>query len=259
MNINDIATQLLYTTTIVACTKADGTKSQGTGFFFSYKMSSEESVPFLITNQHVIDGAIKVYADMIEAKSGNPTRNALRIEFDGEYVRQFILGVLDLVAIPIAPALNALEKTGNPVFYRTIDQDIIPNQEALNELSAIEELTFVGYPAGIGDSYNKTPVFRSGISATPLWNDYNGSATFLIDGGVYPGSSGSPVFILNRGSYPTSDGIAIGSRLLFVGVITKTKIELQSSAYLDLGEAIASYAIVDELKSLVERLLPSQS
>ena len=68
--------------------------------------------------------------------------------------------------------------------------------------------------------------------------DYpKGDKVFLIDAGVFPGSSGSPVFIFNQGSYPTTDGITIGNRLLFVGIITQTMLtnDKYGRDYLNLG------------------------
>ena len=103
---------------------------------------------------------------------------------------------------------------------------------------------------------NKLPVIRQGITATPIWNDFNGEYKFLIDGGVYPGSSGSPVFICNQGAYSCNSGIVVGSRLYFVGIISDTyqREDTTSKAYLSLGVVISSRAFLDELKKLIDRL-----
>ena len=76
----------------------------------------------------------------------------------------------------------------------------------------------------------------------------------MIDAGVFPGSSGSPVFIYNQGSYPTKDGIAIGSRVLFVGVLTKTLQRKNDGAYLDLGVVINSKAFSLEVNDYIKRI-----
>lgn len=99
-----------------------------------------------------------------------------------------------------------------------------------------------------------TPLIRQGWTSTPAWNDYKGKREFLVDASVFEGSSGSPAFILNQGSYPTTDGIALGSRLLFMGVITQT-ITKEESEHLDLGTVIRSDAMLDKLKPFVEGLL----
>jgi len=89
------------------------------------------------------------------------------------------------------------------------------------DLAALEEVTFIGYPSGLYDEHNVTPITRKGITATPPWNDFQGQPAFLIDAGVFPGSSGSLVFIFNQGAYATRGGLTLGSRLLFMGVLTE--------------------------------------
>jgi len=51
-----------------------------------------------------------------------------------------------------------------------------------------------GYPNGVSDEVNNLPVVRKGITATPMFADYNGKPEFLIDCAIYEGSSGSPIF-----------------------------------------------------------------
>ena len=150
--------------------------------------------------------------------------------------------------------LSMLEENGKRPFYRSIDSGLIPKKSVLDNLAALEQITFIGYPSGLYDDYNKTPLIRQGWTSTPAWNDYKGKREFLVDASVFEGSSGSPAFIFNQGSYPTTDGIAIGSRLLFMGVITQT-ITKEKSEHLDLGTVIRSDAMLDKLKPFVEGLL----
>ena len=100
------------------------------------------------------------------------------------------------------------------------------------------------------------PIIRRGITASPVWNDFDNTPSFLVDAGVFPGSSGSPVFILNQGSYATKDGISLGNRLLFLGVITESmlRIEGNEKAYLGLGKVIKSSALRSFVESVVSRM-----
>ena len=79
---------------------------------------------------------------------------------------------------------------------------------------------------------------------------------FLIVAGVFPGSSGSPVFIYNHGTYPVKDGIALGNRLLFVGVLSQTMLRDNATgkSYLNLGKVINSRAMYRELKKFIQRI-----
>lgn len=75
------------------------------------------------------------------------------------------LGELDLVAMPVAPVLSMLEENGKRPFYRSIDSGLIPKKSVLDNLAALEQITFIGYPSGLYDDYNKTP--SSGKAGLP--------------------------------------------------------------------------------------------
>ena len=256
MNIKDISTQLLYTTVPIWGITKNGSNVSGTGFIFNYKTEDDKiTVPLLITNYHVLEHVEKGIIEFSLRENDLPAKGkGIRIDFDNSTVNNYKLDDLDIVAIPIAGVLRNLEHSGKQVFYVTISQDIIPNKIQIDELAAIEDITFIGYPSGIYDNYNVSSIIRRGITATPIWNDFKGERAFLIDAGVFPGSSGSPVFILNQGSYPTINGITIGSRVLFVGILTETIIR-NDKTFLGLGKVINSFVFYEKLKIHVEELL----
>lgn len=90
--------------------------------------------------------------------------------------------------------------------------------------------TCTGYPSGIYDRQNLIPIIRRGTTATPAYLDYNGTPTFLIDASVFPGSSGSPVLIVNEGSYRRGNELVIGSRTLFLGVVSSVLVRYETGA-----------------------------
>lgn len=256
MNINDLSTQLLYTTVPIYGVKSDKSQVSGTGFIFSIidKEDNSKSIPLLITNYHVLDGIVQGFIEFSLSENGVPVKGkGVRVNFDGSVVKNK-LGSLDLIAIPLADALNSLQNNNVNVFYRTISNDIIPNEKQMDELAALEQVTFIGYPSGLYDNYNKTSIIRQGITATPIWNNFKGEPIFLIDAGVFPGSSGSPVFIYNQGSFPTKNGINIGNRILFVGIISETILR-EGKTYLNLGRVINSIAMYNELKKLIKPIV----
>jgi hypothetical protein len=85
----------------------------------------------------------------------------------------------------------------------------------------LEDVLIVGYPDGISDTKNNVPVFRKGISATPVYLDFMGKKEFLVDAAIFPGSSGSPAFLFNQGTWLLRDGttVAGGYRVQLLGVI----------------------------------------
>lgn len=253
MNINDISTQLLFATVPIHCETNQGL-CVGTGFFYSHKIDNKTQIPFLVTNHHVIRDAIHGYFEINLADGDQPSNEVIKVNFDHSFVSNRKLGNLDLAAMPIAPVLNVLEQNGKKPFYKTVENNLIPSDDTVNQLTALEDITFIGYPSGIFDDVNKMPLIRHGKTASPIWNDYQGNEEFIIDASVFPGSSGSPAFIFNQGSYSTGNGITIGSRLMFVGVVTKT-IMRDGKEYLDLGRVIKSSAMNKEIEKLVSNLL----
>ncbi|MCA3906947.1 trypsin-like peptidase domain-containing protein [Vibrio vulnificus] len=260
MNLDNLGTQLLFTTLPLWIENNDNSKSTGTGFIYTLESKSGEGIvyPFLVTNYHVIHKADRVLIEFIEGNDTGPVRDKkMRVELDGEFSRQFVDTSHDLAVIPLAPILNQFASSGKTVFYRTISPNMIPTSEQANEFSAIEDVTFIGYPSGIYDFKNSSPLVRKGITSTPVWNDFKGEKCFLIDAGVFPGSSGSPVFIYNEGSYTTSQGIAIGSRLLFLGIISETIIRndgVSSNVYLGLGKVIKAQVLQNFVSGIARQL-----
>ena len=256
MEINDIGTQLLYTTVPIYAHNSDKSLSTGTGFLFSVRESETESIPLLITNYHVLKDAMLGFVELHIGEKGFPTDKTIRVQFDKSIIDGNKLGKLDLIAVPLAGTFNDFQNRNIEIFFRTVDQNMVPTKEQEDKLSAIENITFIGYPSGLYDEKNKISIIRQGITATPIWNDFKGEEVFLIDAGVFPGSSGSPVFIYNQGTYPVKDGIALGSRWIFVGVLSKTMLRDNATgkAYLNLGEVINSRAMYRELNKFIQRL-----
>ena len=255
MNIADISTQLMYTTVPIYSKNTDGTQSSGTGFIYSIIESENTTIPLIITNYHVLENTENGFVELHLTDGDKPSNKSVRVEFDKSIINNK-LGNLDLVAIPIAVTFNDLYNKNMRPFYRTVSADMIPKDEQINELAAIEDITFIGYPNGLYDEVNKMSIVRQGITATPIWNNFKGEEVFLVDAGVFPGSSGSPVFIYNRGTYPTNDGIAVGSRLMFVGVLAQTMLRKNVDNkldYLNLGIAINSKAMDREIVKFVNK------
>jgi hypothetical protein len=218
-----------------------------------------ESIPLFITNYHVVNDAKRGLIEVAKRKDDKPDKGRrVRVELDGELLNRHSDEEHDLVALPIAPLLNQLESAGEPVFFRSIAPELVPDANVLEDLAALEEITFIGYPSGLYDQRNVTPLIRRGITATPVWNDFEGQPAFLIDAGVFPGSSGSPVFILNQGSYASSRGIVIGNRLLFLGVLTHAilrKEKAKPEVFLGLGKVIKSSKVIEFAKNVAKKVL----
>lgn len=260
MNLNNIGTQLLFTTVPIWVEKNAGSQVSGTGFIYTVPVPDKENVtvPFLITNLHVVRDAKRGLIEMVERKNQEPNRDKkVRAEIDGASLQKFMDAANDLAAIPIAPIINQFEASNHPVFFRTISPELIPDKEVVEKLGAIEEVTFIGYPSGIYDEHNAAPLIRRGITASPVWNDFQGKPMFIIDAGVFPGSSGSPVFIYNQGSFATDQGITVGTRILFIGIISETFLRKgtdDSNVFLGLGKVIKSQELKEFISGIIKTI-----
>ena len=244
MNLDDLGTQILYTTVPIFVEKPGG-NTAGTAFIYSAPTNDKDrSIPLLVTCWHVVQGATRSVVQFTRAENGAPKKgDTIRFQLDSSLFQSLAAPEGDIAVAPLGGVLNMALQSGQAAFFRAVTPEILPSNAVLNELSAIEDVTIIGYPSGISDSKNATPLIRRGITSTPIWNDFAGQEKFLIDVGIFPGSSGSPVFILNQGAYATSGGVTIGSRILFIGMVSQTFLggaPVGQQVFLNLGEVINS-------------------
>jgi hypothetical protein len=222
MEIKSTAEQLYFTTVRIDTSDQDGNLGSGTGFLFQHTYK-EKNYPFIVTNKHVVKNVKKggftfIVKDGEEPKLGDSFRLEID-DFDNLWFNHQN-DKIDIAVTPLVSIEKYIKESGVDIFYRTIPFKLIPTEEALQGIDALEDIVFIGYPNGIWDSKNCTPIMRKGTTATPISIDFEGEKKFLIDASVFGGSSGSPVFIYNSGSYVTKGGrLKAGTRIHFVGVV----------------------------------------
>ena len=230
VNIKNIGSnQLLFTTVKIQGKTKEGKTTSGTGFFYAFNSSGDgRKFNAMITCRHVLE-------DMTEANLllhlGTYRQDAEDIAMQSAEWRKIVNiqeSVIyhpdkdtDLCGIPIELLKVVSAKLGevlSPIIIN-IPDNMALSEEKLIELTPIEEVFIIGFPAGLTDNRTGLPVIRKGITAYHPGIDFNGKSLGLLDITSYPGSSGSPVLIYNQGSYPTQNGIVIGSRGIFLGVL----------------------------------------
>jgi hypothetical protein len=214
---------LLYSTVRLEVS-GPNTQSSGTAFVFSITHEGAH-IPFLVTNKHVVtEGHTAELTFTAKSPDSNGPLVGKPIEIG---IDEFEAGwefhaddEVDIAVMAFGPTIKAAADAGKSIYYRAIDESLIPTPEQINQLTHIEQVYFIGYPNAMYDKVNLTPITRVGMTATPISLDYCGRPAFLIDASVFPGSSGSPVLIFNQGSYATRDGgITVGTRLYFLGTL----------------------------------------
>ena len=214
---------ILFTTVRIEATLPNNSISMGTGFIFNYVKNNKQYL-FVVTNKHVIKDSIEGRLTFNQSDGEKPILSKVfTIEYPN-FEKQWIghpQQDIDVAIMPFAPVLNELSNKGVQIFFKSLTPDLIPSDKLLREeIDAVEDIVFVGYPSDIYDRRNLLPVVRKGITATPISVDFEGRPTFLIDASIFPGSSGSPVFLCNIGSYsPKGKGLVVGSRIFFLGVV----------------------------------------
>jgi len=223
MEVKSISEKLLFVTVRIDTINAKGENGSGTGFIFLHKYKNIEALS-IVTNKHVVENAVKGGITFIKKKDGKPTLgDAFRLEF--ENFAQLWKGNdnpdIDVTVTPLIPLLEQIKKNYDvEIYFNYISSESIPTEEQIKEIDAIEDVTFVGYPNGIWDRKNYTPILRRGTTATHYSIDFEDEKKFLIDASVFGGSSGSPVFLYNSGSYSSKEGgLIAGNRLYFLGIV----------------------------------------
>lgn len=211
--ISSISEKLLFST-VKICTSA----GSGTGFFFTFSFFGEDKrVPVIITNKHVLNNNTNEETTFLLHTNKNDLRENQSIAYNSDWYFNEDYDLAFTFANPIFEQIKTQLK--KEIFYTTITEDLIPDINQLEELSAIEDIVMVGYPIGLSDEVNNLPILRKGITASHPAIDFNGKKEAVADIACFFGSSGSPIFILNESIYGNKKGnINIGQRIIFLGV-----------------------------------------
>lgn len=227
----DISKDLVYSTVRLTCFN-EKTISRGTSFFMTYEFENT-NITALVTNKHVVcedEGKTVVYKNakfVISCIENGNIKDDKKVEFIIDDLDKRIVfhdnQNADLCFIFVNDKISESIKLGNNIYYRSLNTNLIINDEYSKTLKPIEDVIMIGYPIGLIDEYNNKPIVRKGITATSYSLDYNGKKEFLIDIACYQGSSGSPVFIRQDGlgKEQTANGLTIGltTSYAFLGVL----------------------------------------
>lgn len=275
MEVTSIAEKLLFVTVRIDTVNKKGENGSGTGFIFLHKYKDVQALS-IVTNKHVVKDAVQGGITFIKKKDDKPTLgDSFRLQFndfeklwkgnDDPYI--------DVTVTPLIPLLEQLKNKFNvDVYYHHLSSENIPNEEQVKQIDAIENITFIGYPNGIWDRKNHTPILRQGTTATHYAVDFENEKKFLIDASVFGGSSGSPVLLYNSGAYTNKGGgLMGGTRLFFLGIVaavffrnsvneiisvpipTNHKNISVGQEMIDLGIVFKASTIVETIESAIEK------
>jgi S1-C subfamily serine protease len=196
----------------------------GTGFFYNFFRNGDQSLTAIVTNRHVLAGMTKVQMRLTRKNSSN-------LPDFGNFVDVVLQDLdwrvifhpdpnVDLAILAVSDVLVAYEKDSKPIYAVGMEESLVASETDLKKFQPLEEVVIVGYPDGISDIANNVPIFRRGITATPVYMRFNNEKRFMIDAAIYHGSSGSPVCLYNVGAWIGENNIAqLGTRVGLLGVV----------------------------------------
>lgn len=220
MDIEDI---IDFSTIRIEVDFSYGKTSSGTGFFFNFVSDKGKSICAIVTNKHVIAGAVEGRLSFNTSdEQGSLCKNSFFNVSIPDFESKWVFhpsSKIDLAIMPIENLIIFAKRHGTNLLIKTLDKSLIPSQKDLSEFFDIEDLIFVGYPNAIYDVFNNRPIVRRGLTASSVKYKFNNEPCFIMDGAIFGGSSGSPVFIYSNGIYRTTEGYMQGERAVFVGII----------------------------------------
>jgi len=268
--VSDIE-EWMFSTVRIETEEKDGKQWSSTGFIFGYPIDKDKAIPFLVTNKHVIQEQVKGDLHFIKEKNNQPSLGeglTLPIgNFEDHWFEHPDTDV-DVAVMPFGRILKHIEKENEKIFYRFVSGRIIPKQAEIEDMDAMEEIIFIGYPKGLFDEKNYTPIIRKGVTATPFYIDHGGKKQFLIDASIFPGSSGSPIFLIdNNIHWSKKERKPLDSRILFLGIISdgfifdeknkvikktkdvKTKSFVKTQQFMDIGIVFKPETITEAIEA----------
>lgn len=241
--------QLSHTTVqIISIDFESKDTSSGTGFCCELKKFDGVKKNVIITNRHVIKNQDKGFL-VFKRKIGDSIYGNKAIytidNFESAWT-QHPDTTVDLAMIDLDQIINLFSSKGVEIFTKIVPEDLFINDSTLNTLSILEDVVMIGYPIGLSDYVNNTPIARTGTTASQPKLDYLGTKEFLIDIAAFPGSSGSPVFLktTRTGFKKIPDKLSIGIQydyqllgILYSGpTYTPKTNEMKFSTIIELGK-----------------------
>ena len=229
----------------------------GTGFLVEFSSSPGT---YLITNRHVVEGALETTFTLPLQRPNPGVQNVPRHEYQlGSYSSEWTCHSdpkIDLCCCRV----DHLFKQLRPYFVPVKTSKILASA-SLQSCPEVSEVLIIGYPIGLWDRQHVRPIIRRGTTATHPGIDFDYEREFIIDAACVPGSSGSPVFRYPELYQTEADTIDLEQDLKLIGIlyaayycsregdISFAPIPANSTATTDihihLGKVIPSHLLLD--------------
>jgi hypothetical protein len=240
----------------VARLVVDGRRG-GTAFFVAPGLRSDDTRLFIVTAAHVVRESREVFAYFLSGTPLDAPHAPIECLLPDRWYfhpdSRVDVAILDIDLVD--SRMNAVQP---PPFIAAVrGDDILPRWsqapnpilEMIRKPQSLDQVVFVGYPNNYFDPRTGVPILRRGLTATPLWLDYDGEPAFLIDAAVVEGSSGSPVFYVD---WNNPDAARRSARLL--GVVSATVRPKQlgmfpdGNGHIHLGRVFKAHTVLETIE-----------
>jgi len=255
--------RLFYTTVRISGFDTAGNEVEGTAFFLRAKNNGIEDV-FLVSNRHLVKDIRRCVLKLHAYRYGRPDRTRT-VDLDIKGIDRLWIhheGGTDISILPISSIMGYIDHSDAKAYFQALDGAMVPDERSTREqIDAVEDVYFIGYPNGLYDDVHNLPIIRKGTTSTPFWVDFKGERQFLIDGNIFPGSSGSPVLLIDRSDrFDRKDRLDPKKRVLFLGMIMSafqySEEDCTPKQMMDLGVVIKSRVILDLAQSHLKEGVP---
>jgi hypothetical protein len=223
-------------TTLVDVYFNNGTRSEGSGFFYQIVEPADPDKPgpqwraikglFLVTNRHVVFASgfgtlEKLVFHMRRAGNKGVEWHPIEIAKQDLSTRLHLhprnevdVAVVDILDLVIReafrPEIKNKEGKSDLYLWSAASKENLPASSRL-KISAGDDVLIVGYPRRFYDRFNKLPILKKGMLISPWGRRYENKDAFLIDAKAFKGSSGSIVIsrptnlLFEKGKWYSSD------------------------------------------------------
>ena len=189
----------------------------GTGFFVLKPLTSNQAIPFMVTNKHVILGFNEIFLRFRIKDSDELKIEKMALYNEG--IPLFKLHPSKDVDIAVI-ALNGSYIEMNRIDFNAFD--LIKN--ALNSKRLMENgveegslIYMLGYPMGLVNEKSQLPFCRLGCIARISETQINEDMSILADIQNFPGNSGSPV--VTRPEIISIEGTISLNQSVLIGIV----------------------------------------
>ena len=171
---------------------AAGHQSVGTGFLYARSIAAapDRSIVFIVTNRHVVDGAV---THIRVNRIGGGTNFVTVQDATRPGTEWFRHQTADVAVLPLPPESPLSGRSGADHLH--FADSHAPTTEEWPRVAEGNGVFVLGFPLGLVGEHRNDPIVRHGVIARIQDWLRRDTHSFLIDSTAFPGNSGGPVLL----------------------------------------------------------------